>query len=32
VGYAFNPVSGDDKALTLKAVLEGHDEPEQLPA
>jgi 6-phosphogluconolactonase len=25
-------VSGDDKALALKAVLEGHDEPEQLPA
>jgi 6-phosphogluconolactonase len=31
VGYAFNLVSGDDKALALKAVLEGHDEPEQLP-
>jgi 6-phosphogluconolactonase len=25
-------VSGEDKALALKAVLEGHDEPEQLPA
>jgi hypothetical protein len=25
-------VSGDDKALPLKAVLEGNDEPEQLPA
>ena len=25
-------VSGDDKALALKAVLEGPDEPEQLPA
>jgi 6-phosphogluconolactonase len=25
-------VSGDDKALALKAVLEGYDEPEQLPA
>jgi 6-phosphogluconolactonase len=25
-------VSGGDKALALKAVLEGPDEPEQLPA
>ena len=25
-------VSGEDKALPLKAVLEGHYEPEQLPA
>jgi len=25
-------VAGDDKALALKAVLEGKDEPEQLPA
>jgi 6-phosphogluconolactonase len=25
-------VSGEEKALPLKAVLEGHYEPEQLPA